>query len=555
MFTLQQQVADFYKFVGDIIKIHHANPITNEEQSETERTLQEQLFSNSDEKNIKIKEMIPLLNKILYKLYSEKGVKRKLNGSLIQLFYDKQNHSYNKNDSVTQLCRHLVIDPSNLRIVSMGITKAVEYDDFKEQVPFPMVQFEEFPDGTMCVYSPELANYQAHISSGSTTSEENNDSKEEESNKKLKDYKCSTRKVLGTGFFDSPNKSFHDMFKENNTKDGLDLNKLPDKYRKNHSFVFNVQHYENRIISPVEEDQGKNTLCTVFRFKSIEDVNQQWDNVVQSLSTDEFESKMQEYYTNMVTQVNLEDFQAEMQELGLPFNIVKNITVEVAQHASNYEELEKYVNEQGYAFQGVILKNDVGVRTKFRNSQYEEVKELKGSLPIMTEQRNIPNLFKVYWRLRSNHDGSLTKFCQYFGQHKYNNIFNYFNQSVHKLTGDLHQTYLNAFALRRLAKPDIPYEFKPLCGDLHGIYQQTGKPIEFEHVANYINGCPVSMIYWRIFGLTTDKKDNTKADAEEKADNQNKDTPGEDEDPKEKETIDSGNDQNSAQPLKEVVIT
>ena len=133
MHTLNEQAIALYTYFGDIMKIHHLNPDISEEDNESVKLLEEQLFSNNDEDNIKIKEMTPLLNKILYKLYSEKGIKRKLVNNVIQLYYDKSHPSYNKDDAITQLCRHLVIDPRNLRIVSMGITKSCDYDSFKEQ--------------------------------------------------------------------------------------------------------------------------------------------------------------------------------------------------------------------------------------------------------------------------------------------------------------------------------------------------------------------------------------------------------------------------------------
>ena len=132
------------------------------------------------------------------------------------------------------------------------------------------------------------------------------------------------------------------------------------------------------------------------------------------------------------------------------------------------------------------------------------VKELKGSLPIMAEQKNINNLFKTYWRLRQKQDKSLTKFCQYFGKNVYSNIFNYFNQRVYGLTNVLHNNYMNAFVNKTMMKSDIPFAFKPMCGDLHKLYIESRKPVTLSVVITYINNLPVNKIYWRIFGLDTD---------------------------------------------------
>lgn len=509
MFSLQEQVSNFYKFIGDIIKIHHSNPDVSDSELESIRTLEEQLFSTNEEHNVRIKEMTPLLNKILYRLYIEKGIKRKLIGSLIQLFYDKDNKNYDKNDSITQLCRHLVIDPKNLRIVSLGITKSVDLEEFKSNFKFPLISIENFPDGTMCVYTPELNNFQTEIESLDSIQKENSEQIDNESEesiqkpklKRVKDFRCSTRKVLGTGYFNSPNKSFHDMFNENNEKDNLDLGSLPEKYSKNYTFVFNVQHPENRIITPVDKDEGCNILTCVYKYKNSDLVNEQWDLIVSSLGSDTFNTNIKNFANGMVESINLNEFSTDLAKEGFNFNIIENVTEEINKTINNYEELETYVNSKSYEFQGLVLKNSEGIRTKIRNSNYEKISELKGSLPIMIEEKNIPNLFKIYWRLRQKHDGSLTKFCHHFGKFEYNNLFNLFNQYVHKLTIDLHRTYLDAFAYKKMSTYDIPFHFKPFCGELHKIYNENRTPIILNIVSNFINNLPVSSIYWRIFNL------------------------------------------------------
>lgn len=536
MNTLSTQVAELYRFLGDIVKIHHLNPDLSEEENESVKLLEDQLYSNNEEDNIRIKEMTPLLNKILYKLYSDKGIKRKLVNNVIQLFYDKKHPAYDKDDAVTQLCRHLVIDPRNLRIISMGITKACDYDTFKEQTPFQTVKFEEFPDGTFLVYTPELENFQRQTQSEpsntvAVTVTEDTGVVEQEGDaplanvteeveitvngevkkRRVRDFKCSTRKVLGTGYFNSPSKSFNDMFKENNEQAGLDLDQLPVEYKMNHSLVFNVQHNENRIVTPVEKDKGSNTLCAVYKFKSNEQTTTEWDAVVKALQTnpEEFDEKLKTFSTGMVTQVKLSDFMSSIVESGLPFTPIKDITEDILKAHSSYESFERFINSNTYEFQGIVLKTESGIRTKFRNENYEVIKELKGSLPIMTEEKNIENLFKTYWRLRQRQDKSLTKFCQYFGKNIYSNLFNSFNQDVYQLTRNLHSTYMAAFVNKTMVKSDIPFEFKPMCGDLHKLYNETRKPITLNVVINYINNLEEYKIYWRIFGAPDSKNDES----------------------------------------------
>ena len=548
MYTLQEQVTALYRFFGDIIKIHHLNPDISEDTNESVKLLEDQLFSNNEDDNIRIKEMTPLLNKILYKLYSDKGIKRKLVNNVIQLFYDKTHPSYDKDDAVTQLCRHLVIDPRNLRIISMGITKACDYESFKEHNAFQTVRFEDFQDGTFLVYTPELERYQnetqysgvkniVKAETDTTTVVEDTSVVEHEGDtplanvtetvevtvngevkeKRTRDFKCSTRKVLGTGFFNSPSKSFNDMFMENNKRTGLDLELLPSEYKSNHSLVFNVQHNENRIVTPIEKDKGVNTLCAVYKFKSNEQATSEWDDLVKSLqtNTDIFDDKLEVFSTNMATQINLTDFMASIVESGLPFTLIKDITDEILKTYSDYESFEKFIHSKPYEYQGVVMKTESGIRTKLRNEKYDEIKDLKGSLPIMTEEKNIDNLFKTYWRLRQKQDKSLTKFCQYFGKNIYSNIFNCFNQDVYQLTRNLHSTYMDAFVNKTMQKSDIPYEFKPMCGDLHKLYNDTKKPVTLNVVITYINNSPDYKIYWRIFGAPDNKNDAVEAKVDE----------------------------------------
>ena len=510
---LQQQINEFYKFIGDILKIHHSNPEFDiDKTNENFQYLRDNLVSDDETTQLKIESMTPFLYKLLIKLYLEKGIKRKICGSIIQMFYDKTVHSYNKSDKVTQLCRHMVLDPTNLGIVSLGVTKSNIFEEFKELNPdFTELLFEEYPDGTMCVYNPHLEKYQNELSLKVEETDNDNESDKEntETNKSSqinRDFKCSTRKVIGTGYFNSNSKTFQEMFNENNDITKLDLENLPEEYKKNHSFVFNVQHNENRAITPIEKNNGKNILCAVFKFKSKEQIDKEWNDIINYLNEEPFDDhifneKIKILSLNMVKELDLKTFQQEMLESGMSFNIINNETFNIIDEKGikTYEELSKYVNEFDKFNQGIIIKNKYGMRTKIRNDEYNNIRKLKGHLPIMTEHSNVKNLFYIYWRLRQARNKSLTEFCNIFGKRDYSNIFNYFNQLIYNLTSSLHKTYLESFVFKKMEKRDICYEFKPLCGDLHNMYKNDKKPITLNIVINYINNLPISKIYWRIF--------------------------------------------------------
>ena len=66
------------------------------------------------------------------------------------------------------------------------------------------------------------------------------DSLTENEERVVKDIKISTRRKLGTGYFNNSSKSFADMFKENFELSGFDMNCLVKNYSKDYCFVFNV---------------------------------------------------------------------------------------------------------------------------------------------------------------------------------------------------------------------------------------------------------------------------------------------------------------------------
>ena len=58
----------------------------------------------------------------LYKLYYNYGVKRRMVApNLALLFYVKGLKGYDATDPITMLCRHMMLDTRNMRIISLGI--------------------------------------------------------------------------------------------------------------------------------------------------------------------------------------------------------------------------------------------------------------------------------------------------------------------------------------------------------------------------------------------------------------------------------------------------
>ena len=108
----------------------------------------------------------------------------------------------------------------------------------------------------------ELVNYDTHIIDKVDTENEELTESEE---RVVRDIKLSTRRKLGTGYFNNSSKTFADMFRENFDSDGVSLDTLVERYASNYCFVFNVQHKDHRMITP---DVSRNTLVKVYKTKT-----------------------------------------------------------------------------------------------------------------------------------------------------------------------------------------------------------------------------------------------------------------------------------------------
>ena len=460
-------IESFYKFVGEVAKMHFENLKDGEK------------FEDN------------FLNVLLYKLLKEKGVKRKVNGQTIQLFYDKKEVGYNKDDPVTQICRSLVIDAKTLRIISMGVPKSYNLDDYKDEYPVISEEsdfkVQEYPDGTMIVFCPELTNYDSsimdHVNTESDTLTENEE-------RVVKDIKISTRRKLGTGYFNNSNKSFADMFKENFELSGFDMNCLVDNYSKDYCFVFNVQHQDHRMITP---GVSQNTLIKVYKTKSREISQKQFSLVISSLGQDTFDRELKTYFTDIVVEVPLEDFRKETNMDKLHYLQQVYLT------DMSWDGIDTYVKSLDCYNQGICLVSPDGKRTKMRNPKYTVLRELKGHAPIFLEEKNRLNIFKLFWRLRQN-KGQIAEFCKHFDKGgMYMVIFNDFRNTIHQFTDTVFKTYHALNVERKIQRDEVPWHIWPLLCDLHKKYREEKIKIYPHVVFTYINTMPILRVYERVF--------------------------------------------------------
>ena len=155
-------VKKFYEFMADIYIEHQQ---LKKEQEETMKT--EQIFKPLQE----------FSQYFLYKLFYNYGVKRRMaNNHIALLYYSKTAKGYKNTEPITMLCRHMLLDLRFMRIISLGIPKAIKLDQFCSMNIIDKTNSETnnnivndiknekydmyyFTEGTMMTYNPSLVKY------------------------------------------------------------------------------------------------------------------------------------------------------------------------------------------------------------------------------------------------------------------------------------------------------------------------------------------------------------------------------------------------------------
>jgi len=491
----------------------------------------------------------------LYKLFYNYGIKRRMvNEKIALLFYDKNCKGYKPFEPITILCRHMLLDINIMKIVSLGIPKSISLDEFcntyeidktnagtnflinnandttaNTTATIEKYRLYKFSEGTMLTYNPSLKKYSITEINTNINSDDNEmDIDIDESTKELlssnievkfnKQFMYSTRKVIGTGKFNSA-KTFFEMFDENNKIANTNLDNIPEEIMNDKVLVFNIEHPENRIVS--SQVRNFNTLCAVFQFKNEEIAKVQYNKIMEI----EFSIEMQniildafrELGNNMISQIQVANFNKQVQEynvnLHLP-EIIKSfekleedgITKTIINfNELSFESINEIVQNKPKDFQGYIIYGLNGERTKFSNKKYKELRALKGNKPIIIEQKNTKNLFYHYWNLVKNN--KVEEFIKEFdinqgsgnNEYMYNKLFNWFLYLVKIYSNHLFKIYHYSFVKKTFEKCEIPFSMKPMCGDLHKLYLKNKVPISALMVEKYIFEQPANKIFWRIF--------------------------------------------------------
>ena len=96
---------------------------------------------------------------------------------------------------------------------------------------------------------------------------------------------------------------------------------------------------------------------------------------------------------------------------------------------------------------------------------------------------NNKNKFYNYIELRKN--GMVNEYLEYFPEFK--SDFDEFRKSIETMTMKLFNNYKKAYIYKSMNKSEIPFELRPLCYEMHGIYLKDRLKWDRKHVINFFN--------------------------------------------------------------------
>lgn len=223
--------------------------------------------------------------------------------------------------------------------------------------------------------------------------------------------------------------TFKYMFNEVCQSIGLNLNDL----NKNYVYSFVMQHPRNRIVKIIKEMSLY--LVDVYRIENNKTIH------VVPTDTDVAELGLTNSRVYLVTRVPLKNeddlnrCKQDLVSMNTPYDTV-----------------------------GIVIKNKMGERYKFRNPTYEHVRQLRGNQPKLQFQ---------YLNLRQS--GKVGEYLQYYKEHK--KAFNDFRNIIHAYTNELMSNYIRCYIKKEKVLKEFPEKYRTHMYKLHHeIYLKTLMP-------------------------------------------------------------------------------
>ena len=230
-------------------------------------------------------------------------------------------------------------------------------------------------------------------------------------------------------------KTFDNMFYDAAFDNKLILDELSHDY----SYSFVLQHPNNRIVLPIFKPQLY--LIAIYSFEG-----------------------------NIVSSHDIADF---------PVFQMTTVKSPAIFQLTSYSEFQERTNILDYTYLGVVFTNlATGLRTKFRNPNYENVRHLKGSQAKLQHQ---------YLVLRNA--GNVGEHLRFFPQDK--QIFALFRDQIHSFSQTLRDNYISCYIRKEGPLIEYSEEYRSHMFNLHLIYKsvlrQQKRFLMFSDVVSYVN--------------------------------------------------------------------
>ena len=272
------------------------------------------------------------------------------------------------------------------------------------------------------------------------------------------------RELFTEAFMNTSESPFYsETIIQDNSKDVTGPDSSKGEVSVFYSFV--VQHTEHRIVSRIE----KNRVYIVHRGVVYEDGRVEIDDCPQP-----------GHHFVSIPSISLENKPAKVS--------YAQATVEGAEN-----EVQKWVKstlqEKDWQFNGIVLKDSVGNRWRFRSEKYGAVKTLRGNSPTVRE-----------------------RFCQLFSQNLLHKYLEYYNEDGREMSvlmilmnviiDTLYREYVELHITKAKKAEQIDKMYLPHLYSIHGIYlsqlRTEHKKIDRGQIALYLHKQPWQRISFLI---------------------------------------------------------
>ena len=377
---------------------------------------------------------------------NEKFIKVKKQNHLFVLKYDKSKLS-NENINSLGLFRSVIVDDKG-NILCFAPPKSINFDIFSQSNNYDDCIVQHFPEGTMINLF-----YDKH----------------------LDDWQITSRSTIGAKCnFNMDSKiTYRYMFLDAMNHKGIEFEHFDKKY----CYSFVLQHPKNRIVCPINEPN----IILTHRYEIS-------DNIVKLHQDGNglFDDKLIE--KTLITSNNKpQKFSRLSQHHIKDTNFISCFNY----NGNSWNDLIKHFfsDNLSYQFQGIVIYNKKGERTKIRNATYEKIKHLKG---------NSPKLQYQYYHLRQQ--GVVKDFLKYYPENK--EEFSEFRRELHKWTNQLYQNYINCFIHKEKQLKSYPYNFKTHMFKVHEIYlnnlKHENKFVNRGVIIEYVNNLPPPRLMYSV---------------------------------------------------------